>query len=82
MKSTFKLNFKGSQNCSIGGWGITNHSDPFGNEVMTMAIVPIVGYVTCKRKYRIALLKKLKYTRKIITGHHICAGPPETCLVR
>ena len=46
-----------------------------------MASVPIVGYAKCKHKYQVSLLKKLKFTWKKITNNHICAGPPETCVV-
>ena len=63
--------------CSVAGWGIFNHSDPYGNTRLNKINVPIVNHNTCKRKYA----KNIIYKKKIITDHHICAGPPETCHV-
>ena len=71
----------GNELCSVAGWGMCshhNHSHPFGNCRLKKINVPIVNYMTCRRKL---LPRVLNFTKKIVTNNHICAGPPETCHV-
>ena len=59
------------------GWGSKNHKPNYKDHTLRKAQVEIFDFAQCRKIFH---KNKIHYRRPILSNH-VCAGPPQICVV-